>query len=152
MAGDGPFCPGCGQTTEQPAARAGTTADPILPAAPAPAPAPVAVLIAAAGALGLVAIAVATIILLTGGNSSGATTQSVTVYQRKVTAALGPVLAANKNLSSALQAIDGRRRPSTPRGTQPRRRPRRSPPRRAPSSSSPCQALIRRSLSRSSGC
>jgi hypothetical protein len=65
------------------------------------------VLIAAAGALGLVAIAVAAIMILTSANSSSGSNQSVTVYHQKLTGALAPVLAANKNLSSALQSIDG---------------------------------------------
>jgi hypothetical protein len=107
LAGDGPFCPGCGSVVDAPQ----------TPPAPQPLPPPSerqprskAVLIGAAGALGLVLIAVAAIIILTGSSGSSNSNQSsssVTVYRQKLTAALAPVIAANNNLSSALQSLDG---------------------------------------------
>lgn len=110
IVGDGLFCPGCGNPIES-EAESGPHAPPPAAALTPPTREPKrrlgVVFIAAAGALGLVAIAVAAIILLTSSNSPSGSNQSVTVYHQKLTAALGPVLTADKNLSSALQAIDG---------------------------------------------
>lgn len=116
VAGDGPFCPGCGQPIElalpqQPPRQQ----QPPQQRDPGPHRSSRLVLILAAGALGLVAVAAAAIIILTGSSSSSTKSSTsgsqiaVTAYRQKLSTAFAPVLVANKTLSSSLQAIDGSR-------------------------------------------
>jgi hypothetical protein len=104
--GDGPAAPSPGPTSEEPTAHFAAPAPSRTSASPPAAPPhanrrPLIITLGVFVALLVAAGAVAAVLLMSGGSNASAS------YRAKVTAAFGPVIAANRSLSDSLESLHG---------------------------------------------